>query len=310
MTTYPNAHIVSILAVALCVSVGCSEGIVEAPVQEPAASAPSTDQEAIWEVTEGMNAPESAHLDRQSNTVFVSVINGEPGARDGNGHIARLTPDGAVIDVNWATGLNAPKGLAVHDGTLWVADLDEVVGIDIETAAVTSRVAVEGAEFLNDLAAGPDGTIYISDSQANRIYAIADGVSSVFADGEAVEAPNGVLVDEGRLVIGSMRQAADPESGPGRLFALDLTTRDKTILSSEPIGAIDGVESDGSGGYVVTAVFEGQVVHVSASGAVRTLLDLEGMAADLAYDPARSVAIVPSLFGNTVAAYDLSDVID
>ena len=91
-----------------------------------------------------MAQPESAYLHADSGSLFVSLIDGEPGGRDGNGHIARLTPEGEVVDAMWATGFNAPKGLRAHDGTLWVADLDEVIGIDIETAEVTSRIAVEG----------------------------------------------------------------------------------------------------------------------------------------------------------------------
>ena len=57
---------------------------------------------------------------------------------------------------------------------------------------------VEGAAFLNDLATAPDGTVYASDSQSTRIYAVKDGKSSVFVAGaEVVEQPNGLLVDGG-----------------------------------------------------------------------------------------------------------------
>ncbi len=279
------------------------------PVEDVAPSGePST---AVWTVSEAMNAPESAFLHVESDSLFVSLIDGDPGGRDGTGHIARLTPDGEVVDATWVTGLNAPKGLRAHDGTLWVADLDEVIAIDIETAEITFRLTVDGAVFLNDVATGPDGTVYVSDTNGYRIFAVKDGTASVFAEGEVVEAPNGLLVDGGRLLVGSMRQAADEESAPGRLFALDLATGEKTVLSSEPIGTIDGIEVDGRGGYILTNVFEGQVVHVAPSGEVRVLMNFgDDVAADHAYDRERQRVIVPHLFQNKVGAYDVSGVFE
>ena len=67
------------------------------------------------------------------------------------------------------SGLNAPKGLRSYRGTLWAADIDEVVGLDVASGQVTSRIKIADAKFLNDLATAPDGTIYTSDSFANRI---------------------------------------------------------------------------------------------------------------------------------------------
>ena len=295
---------------ASCLFLACSAPAddAEAPPTPVEAVAPSGERStAVWMVSEAMHAPESAFLHTESDSLFVSLIDGDPAERDGTGHIARLTPDGEVLDATWVTGLNAPKGLRAHDGTLWVADLDEVIAIDIERAEITSRLTVDGAIFLNDLATGPDGTVYVSDTNGFRIFAIKDGTASVFAEGEVVESPNGLLVDGGRLLVGSMRQAADPESAPGRLFALDLATGEKTVLSSEPIGTIDGVEIDGRGGYILTNVLEGQVVHVSPSGAVRVLMSFgDDVAADHAYDRERQRVIVPHLFQNKVGAYDVS----
>ena len=280
----------------------------EASEAEALTAAPAT---PMWFLDDGMAQPESAYLHAESGALFVSLIDGEPGGRDGNGHIARLTPEGEVVDAMWATGFTAPKGLRAHDGTLWVADLDEVIGIDIETAEVTSRIAVEGAEFLNDVATGPDGTVYVSDSNGLKIYAIADGEASVFAEGDVVEAPNGVLVDGDRLLVGSMRQAAAPDSAPGQLFARDLASGEKTVLSNEPICTIDGIELDGQGGYILTNVMAGEVVHVSRAGDVRVIMNFgDSVAADHAYDSERGHVIVPHLFQSSRGAYDVSGLLD
>ena len=294
--TYRTWHILAALTL----------GVSTAAAQTPAPALPTP--EPVW-VYGDISAPESTYLDLESNAIYVSVINGGVGDKDGNGFIAKLGRDGKPIAAQWATGLNGPKGSRAAGRTLWVADIDELVGIDLNSGQIKTKVKVADAKFLNDVATAPDGTIYTSDSTLNRIYMVKDGVASVFAEGEAVEAPNGLLVDGSRLLVGTMRQvAADQKSGPGRVIALDLKTKEKTVFSGD-IGAIDGVESDGKGGFIVSAVRDGKIVHVSPKGVVTPLKQLKPNAADIAYDVQRKVVIVPHLNQNRVAAYDLSDVL-
>ena len=149
----------------------------------------------------------------------MSSINGQILEKDGNGYISRLSPDGKMVNAKWVTGLNAPKGLRSVGGTLWVSDIDEVVAIDIAQLEVTSRVKVDGAQFLNDLATAPDGTIYVSDSNLARIYAVKDGKSSIFVEGaDQVDVPNGLLVDGDAADSRHHRAGGGP--GGGRVGAL------------------------------------------------------------------------------------------
>jgi hypothetical protein len=90
------------------------------------------------------------------------------------------------------------------------------------------------------------------------------------------------------------------------LFAFDLKTRERTQLTTEPVGGVDGIEPDGRGGLLITDVFGSRIVHVPASGAPRTVLQLGAAGADFGYVPATRTAIVPFLFGNSVSAYDLT----
>jgi hypothetical protein len=320
---------------------------------------------ALWTLSADVNAPESAYYDAASNAIFLSSINGDVLAKDGNGYISKLAADGKVVNAKWATGLNAPKGLRSVAGTLWVTDIDEVVAIEIASGRITSRVKIDGAKFLNDLATAPDGTVYASDSQTFRIYAVKDGKASMFVEvAEPIETPNGVLVDGNRLIVGTMgapvaqgaqgaqgargaqgaegaRGAQGAQSAPaapsapiapgapsapsaprapsaptapsapsgGRLLAFDLATRARTVITPQPIGGIDGIESDGRGGFLVTDVFGMRLLHVSASGTTRTLLRFTAAGADFGYIASRQIAVVPFLFSNSVAAYDLSGVL-
>ena len=73
-----------------------------------------------WSVTEGMDSPERVYYDSASDFVFSSQSGGDAAAKDGNGRIVTLTLDGNVVDTNWMTGLNAPKGLRACRGTPFV----------------------------------------------------------------------------------------------------------------------------------------------------------------------------------------------
>ncbi len=68
--------------------------------------------EKLWETDSIFKIPESVLYDAQANVLYVSNIDGASGAKDGRGHISKLSPDGKVIDLHWLTGLHAPKGMA------------------------------------------------------------------------------------------------------------------------------------------------------------------------------------------------------
>jgi outer membrane protein assembly factor BamB len=313
MTT--TIRIVSAAAIAAALTAACG-GSTTPPAESestaPPASAPvAPPVEAGWKAGDGIATPESVYLDEGSGFIFSSQIDGAPDARDGNGRIVQLTRNGRVVSADWVTGLNAPKGLRSHNGTLWTADLDEVVGIDIASGKVTSRTKIDGAMFLNDVAVGPDGTVYVSDMMANRIHAIRDGKGTVFAEGEMLEWPNGLLVDGNRLIVGGWGKPKPDFSTevPGHLFALDLGTKQKTLITPKPFANIDGIERDGRGGYIVSDYLAGKILQVSAAGEARELRQFMPGAADIAFIPAGNVLIVPHMNENMVASYDLSDVL-
>jgi hypothetical protein len=284
--------------------------------QAPASEGPTLT--AIWDLKGDFAAPESAYYHAASNSIFVSSINGQILDRDGNGYISRLSPDGTVINAKWVTGLDAPKGMRSVGNTLWVSDIDDVVSIDIAKGQITARVLVDGAQFLNDLATAPDGTVYVSDSMLSRIYSVKDGKSSVFVEGaDVVEQPNGLLVDGSRLILGTIGPAPTPGApAPGRgqgaprpsghLFAFDLKTKQRTQLKNENVGGIDGIEPDGSGGLLVTDVTGQRLLHVAKSGQVKVLAKFSAGGADFGYIGTKRIAVVPFLFNNAVSAYDLT----
>jgi sugar lactone lactonase YvrE len=281
-------------------------------------------------VSADLQAPESAYFDHDSNSVFIANINGNVTAKDGNGYISKLTPDGRMVKAQWVTGLNGPKGMRSVNGVLWVADIDEVVGIDIFREKVVERVKVEGATFLNDLAAAPDGTIYTTDSTGGRVYMVRSGKSSVFVEGGDLRQPNGILVDGQKLIVGTIGAgggrgrgagaggapaagqapgaAQAPQPG-GKLLVFDRTTKQQSELTKEPVGGIDGIERDGNGGYLVSDVLGSRLFYVRPDGTTRDLVKFEAAGADIGYVGWKRQVVVPFLFGNSVSGYDLTGVI-
>ncbi len=284
-----------------------------APAEAPAAAVtpvPSTQPPAVkagWTVTD-MRTPESVYLDEGSGYLFVSQIDGQPAEKDGKGRISKLGLDGSVVTADWFTALNAPKGLRSYRGVLWVTDIDEVIGIDIATAKETARIKIDGAQFLNDLAIGADGTIYASDTMASRIYEIKDGKATVFAEGDQLEHPNGLFVDGERLVVGGWGK---PEADfttkvPGRLYMLDLKTKQKTLITKQPLGNIDGIEQEARGGFLVTDYLAGKLIQVAPDGTSHVVRTFKPGLADHTFLYAQGdVLIAPHMNENTVSAYEI-----
>ena len=285
----------------------------------PAAQSVAKGPQPLWMVSSGLASPESAHYHPQSGSIFVSNINGGVLDNDGNGYITRIARGGKVIGEKWATGLSAPKGIRSAGMTIWVADIEKVVGFELtaDGARLVSRVSIDGATMLNDLATAPDGTIYVSESNQSRIYVVKDGKAAVFVEGADVgPQPNGLLVDGDRLIVGTIgagggRGGRGASPGAGQLIAFDLKTKARTLVTTEPVGGIDGIEPAEPGAYFVTDVLGRRLLHVARDGKVSTLATFEQAGADIGVQPLTEqlaqagTVFVQLLFSNSVAAYDL-----
>ncbi len=204
----------------------------------------------VWTITEGLQLPECACYDVTTKKLYVSNVATDAVAKDGKGFISTVGLNGKVENLKWVAGLNSPKGIHIFENILWVSCVDELVGIDIKKAAVVKRIAPKGAKFLNDVAVDSKGTVYVSDMLGNTIFSYDGKETKVFADGEDLEWPNGLLVDGDRILVGGWGKPSENFSTkvPGRLFSLDLKTKKKTLITEKPTGNLDGIELDGRGG--------------------------------------------------------------
>jgi DNA-binding beta-propeller fold protein YncE len=259
--------------------------------------------ELLWE-TGGFNGPESAVYDPEEGVLYVSNVNGDPAAKDGNGFISRVSLDGEVLDHEWLTGLNAPKGLAIHQGRMYAADIDTLVVIDMTTARVIQRHEDPDARFMNDVTVGSDGSVFVSDSFTNRIYRLAAGKLGVWIESPVLDSPNGLFAENDRLVVGSWGSSMEGQVRPGQLLAVSLADKSVSSISGgKGVGHLDGIARDHGGNYYVTDWMAGKLLRVTSAGAVETLLELTMGTADLVYVGAAGMIVLPRMMDNSVAAY-------
>jgi len=264
-----------------------------------------------WEA-KGFKAPESMLFDKERNVIYVSNVDGKPMDKDGKGSIALLSVDGKKADQEWVTGLNAPKGLALVKNTLYVADINMLVAIDVTKKKIINRYTIEKAKFLNDVVADKDGSVYVSDFLDNTIYRFKDGKLEKWFSDKKLETPNGLLIENNKLFVGSWGVMTDgfATKVAGHMKSVDLKSKEISSLgNAKPAGNLDGIESDGKGGYFVTDWMAGALLHINPNGEFKTLLDIEQGSADLGViskDGMPNTLLIPMMNDNVVRAYKVA----
>src|SRR5512145_585262 len=257
----------------------------------------------------GFQTPESVLWDSTLDVYFVSNINGNPVAKDGNGFISVVDPAGTIRDSAFIKGLNAPKGMAVIGDTLWVTDIDVIRGFNARTDAPVATVAIPGAVFLNDITAAPDGSLYITDTAirfgasgpehvgTDRIFRVApDRKVSVALQSDSLGRPNGITFDRAndRFIVVPF--------GTGKIFSWK-PGNDPTTLATGP-GMFDGVEV-AQGGAIWVSSWADSSVYRYADGQGTNVIKGVQSPADIGYDAKRHRVLIPVFMGNTVEVWQV-----
>jgi DNA-binding beta-propeller fold protein YncE len=229
----------------------------------------------------------------------VANIDGKSDQADGKGFISKLGPDGKVQQLEWVSGLNAPKGMGVVKNLLYVADLTSIAVIDVASGKITATHPIEGAKFLNDVTTDAKGNVYISDSGTGRIHWIQNnGKPELYFESAELKRVNGLLALKDGLYVA--------DAGTGIHYML---TPDKKMTKfSETSQGADGIIMIGKDGYIVSS-WGGEVFYVDASGKSQKMLDTKEQklnSADIAFDAKTNTVYIPTFFGNSVMAYTFS----
>lgn len=249
--------------------------------------------EKLWETDSVVNLPESVLPDIKNKILYTSVMGNNPNDKDGIGGVAKIGMDGKVIDLNWITGLNSPKGLARIGNVMYAADLTDVVLIDIAKGKVTLKISIDSAKFLNDITVSDKGIVYVSDSRTKRIHKIENNKPSVYM--ENISGVNGLKAIGNDLFIAG-----------GKTIWKGDAQKKMTKFAELPFGG-DGLEPVGNGDFLFTS-WGGYVYYVYADGKYDMMLDThleKKNTADLGYDPVKKILYIPTFYKKTVMAYQL-----
>jgi DNA-binding beta-propeller fold protein YncE len=285
-------------------SVGIAAALVVAGSLFGAAAAQPA---VLWE-TSGLKTPESALPVPAEGFAYVSNVAGKPTDKDGNGFISKVSlADGKIIALEWAKGMDAPKGMALAGGKLYTSDIDKLVEIDPATGKVITKYDAPGATFLNDVAADAQGNVYVSDSNTSTIWRLSGGKLEKWIDDKALKFPNGLHVAGDKLIVaawgppGTSGQSASPSN------LVEVNIADKSIKDlgdGSPVGNLDGIEPDGDD-YIVSDWVAGKVFRIAKSGKAELLLDLDQGTADIGYVPDQKLLLIPMMMSDKLIAYKL-----
>ena len=263
-------------------------------------------QTALVTTVTGFSGPEAVRYDPDQDVYFVANFNGGGNDRDDNGFISRVTPDGAIESLRFIEGgrngvtLHAPRGMFIVGDTLWAADVDAVRGFHRRTGAPLATVDFSAIDvgFLNDVAAGADGALYVTDTGRNRLYRIVGGRIDGTIEDEAFGSPNGITWD-----AASSTFIVVPWAGGTDILSFDPTRSRVTMRARGSGGRYDGVEI--LGGRVLVASQRDSSIHVFEADRGRPIFGTAGAPADLGLDTRRQRLAVPFIAMNAVEIWQL-----
>lgn len=241
------------------------------PLSAPAAdklfqASPLTESD---EFTTGIEGPA---CDREGNIYAVNL--GERGT------IGRVTPDGKAEVFVKLPGKSTGNGIRFdRKGMMYVADYvgHNILKIDPQTKKVTTLAHEPKMSQPNDIAIGPDGTLFASDPNwakgSGQIWRI-DPDGTVTSLATSMGTTNGIEVSpDGRTLYVNESQQRKIWAFP---LKSDNTLGAKRLLKEFPDHGFDGMRCDVDGNLYVTRYGKGTVVKLSPKGEVLQEIDVLG----------------------------------
>lgn len=260
----------------------------------------------ITTIEGGLLGPEAVQYDPDQDLYFISNFNGGGTAADSNGFISRAQINGTIDSLKFMTGteqypLHAPRGMYIIGDTLFVADQMGVHGFDRYTGqqiAFTDFTDLDPG-FLNDIAMGPDSSLYVTDSSNPLLYRMSGNNVSIAVD-SLPHVNNGIMFDREnqRLVLAAW--------GDGQTF-LTWNPASGTLgeAGKGTGGQYDGIEPVNDG-FIVTSQAD-STLQLIRNGQAQIFLTVPGDPADIGLDTKRNHVAVPYIALNRVDIWQLPD---
>jgi hypothetical protein len=251
-----------------------------------------------------LQTPYSFVSNSSGKEYFISSVNGDPESADNNGFITKLDASGKLISLKFIQGgmdgitLNAPKGMALVEQTLYVADLDTLRAFDTASGKPIGAVPVAAAPAqdpvsLTDVAYDGARLLYCSDQRGNRIYRVelpSRKVTLLVAD-PALAGPAGLAVHpkSGQLIAVSWDK--------GKIFAITPEGTVSEIFSNGFFSArftnLRGVDFDRWGNMYVSDFTTGKVWRMTWDKRFQVIAEYLPSPGDLGIDRTNNLILVP-----------------
>lgn len=248
----------------------------------------------LWIQGQGFVSPESAIFDEKRQHIIVSNVNGY--TKNQLGFLSRLSLQGELLDQPWIRGLNGPTGMAIWRDTLFVADIDRLVAIDLQREQIRAEYpAPDENPGLNDVTVSAKGEVFVTGSASQAIYRLQDNKLTTWAKDDQLKYANGIYAAKDKLWVAGY-------------YLRWLNYADQSIHNpglDEELVDLESVESDGKDGLIITKIGPGPIYHLSSQGELTEIIERETYSADVEFITSTKQLIVPS-DKNRVFAFTLA----
>jgi sugar lactone lactonase YvrE len=254
----------------------------------------------VWETDSLFGTPESAAYYSLHNCIYISNFNDQGGFRKKpdtirNEFISKIDPDGNIIALHWVDSLLGPTGIAIFKDKLYIVERGYLTLINIDKHAIEKRIPIPGYGFPNDIAIGPEGTIYISDSERNCIYRFTGNEIECWLRDSLFAGLNGLLVDGQRLIVGN--------SNENTLLTVNLADKSVTVMAKNVNVIVDGIILYNN--HMLTSG-KAKIVSTNTEGKTDVIAEAANeneWYADFYLIQNKNLLVVPTLFTNRVVAF-------
>lgn len=259
---------------------------------------------------DGFSSPESMIVNKSD--LYITNVGKElkPTLKDGDGFVSKLTLDGKVENLNFISGLNAPKGMGIIGNTLYIADIDTLKGFDLKTKKEVFSLVFKGVNFLNDITVKDSNTLFISASDVGAIYEV-NVSNKTYEKLMDFTTANGLFYEDGILYAAELGSSAKTMfDGKGKLYKIDLENNNKLTRLASFEGVLDGVYKVGNKVYVSDwgkSKKTGIVRVYDLKTKKESILKLEAFmgAADFWIDEKSNKLYLPQMIGGKISIIEL-----
>lgn len=208
-----------------------------------------------WAIGNKLQNVESIIYDSIQKVYYASC--GKEYSTGKQGYIAKLALDGSILKEKWIKNLHRPTGMAIKDSALYVADINRLLVIDLNTSDIMDSIPESVQKSgLNDVTINEEQRIFVTASFVNSVFELVDGkLKLLVEDEENLKWANGIASDGTNLIVGG-----------AKLVKINTKSKSMHVLSTKPnVLDFDGIVADGKGGLYVTTVDNSALWYINGS---------------------------------------------